>query len=548
MPLLGFAQVNTATSDDMKTSVDYPLWDLGIWLGFSQNGSDTQSWGMDGESILNQSNLAYGLNLTRNLNDNLGLRLNFWRSKIEGHDMDIDNEFATGHDARGFSFESDITEISLVGKYNFLGHDDSWTPYIFGGLGVSFTSPEVDYNNSATVNINRADAIANDILNTGSTYLQIPIGIGVQFDLSEKISLGLEASSRVPLGDYLDGISEAANPDKNDSYQFIGVNLGIGLQGEDNDFDDDGYKNNVDACPNVPGSLNGCPDIDADGIADSEDECPNLFGIPAFNGCPDSDNDGIADKFDRCPEVPGTRAMNGCADSDGDGIADNLDKCPDEKGVASNDGCPDNDSDNDGFANDVDDCPTVKGTLNGCPDTDNDKIADASDPCPNLYGTVNGCPDSDKDGVADNVDRCPNRAGDKSNGGCPKVVTTTVPASTTTINNYRIRDIHFLTNSAGLTDESKIRVDEIISFASQYPNAYFHIAGYTDNIGASDSNQRLSERRAKMVYDKLISRGISADRLSYSGYGETDFIDTNDTDTGRYNNRRVEVRASTTRR
>jgi OOP family OmpA-OmpF porin len=67
------------------------------------------------------------------------------------------------------------------------------------------------------------------------------------------------------------------------------------------------------------------------------------------------------------------------------------------------------------------------------------------------------------------------------------------------------------------------------------------IAGHTDNIGSEEYNQRLSEARAKAVYEYLISRGISADRLSYIGYGESRPIDTNETSEGRQNNRRVEL-------
>jgi len=67
------------------------------------------------------------------------------------------------------------------------------------------------------------------------------------------------------------------------------------------------------------------------------------------------------------------------------------------------------------------------------------------------------------------------------------------------------------------------------------------IAGHTDSRGSDEYNQRLSEARAKSVYEYLISQGISADRLSYIGYGESRPIDTNDTEEGRQNNRRVEL-------
>ena len=66
------------------------------------------------------------------------------------------------------------------------------------------------------------------------------------------------------------------------------------------------------------------------------------------------------------------------------------------------------------------------------------------------------------------------------------------------------------------------------------------IGGHTDSKGSDSYNLRLSENRAKAVYDYLILKGISEKRLQYKGYGKNKPIDTNDTEEGRANNRRVE--------
>jgi OOP family OmpA-OmpF porin len=65
------------------------------------------------------------------------------------------------------------------------------------------------------------------------------------------------------------------------------------------------------------------------------------------------------------------------------------------------------------------------------------------------------------------------------------------------------------------------------------------IKGHTDNTGDEIKNQELSEKRAKAVFDYLISKNISASRLSYRGLGGKEPIDTNETDEGRRKNRRV---------
>ena len=75
----------------------------------------------------------------------------------------------------------------------------------------------------------------------------------------------------------------------------------------------------------------------------------------------------------------------------------------------------------------------------------------------------------------------------------------------------------------------------------EYPKANFIIEGHTDSTGSEGFNQKLSEKRANAVHDYLVANGISDDRLSTVGYGETRPIDDNKTRAGRSNNRRVDV-------
>ena len=119
-----------------------------------------------------------------------------------------------------------------------------------------------------------------------------------------------------------------------------------------NDDDNDGVKNSVDDCPNVPGvaANNGCPeesnDRDGDGVVNALDKCPDEYA--ANNGCPqaeaeaDTDGDGVVDSADNCPKIKGLPTNNGCPlpDSDNDGIVDAADKCPNVPGIAANNGCP----------------------------------------------------------------------------------------------------------------------------------------------------------------------------------------------------------------
>jgi outer membrane protein OmpA-like peptidoglycan-associated protein len=100
--------------------------------------------------------------------------------------------------------------------------------------------------------------------------------------------------------------------------------------------------------------------------------------------------------------------------------------------------------------------------------------------------------------------------------------------------------IRFDVGKATLRPESMGIINKIGEMMDEHPELKFSIEGHTDNDGDLDINQKLSEERAKTVMAKLVSMGISADRLSTKGYGESNPIATNNTSEGKANNRRVE--------
>ncbi len=102
-----------------------------------------------------------------------------------------------------------------------------------------------------------------------------------------------------------------------------------------------------------------------------------------------------------------------------------------------------------------------------------------------------------------------------------------------------LRNIHFLTASAELYEASKAGLDRLAEALNRHPRLRLEVGGHTDAVGKDEDNMALSERRAKAVYDYLILRGVSADRLTYKGYGETRPIAPNDTPEGRAMNRRT---------
>ena len=105
----------------------------------------------------------------------------------------------------------------------------------------------------------------------------------------------------------------------------------------------------------------------------------------------------------------------------------------------------------------------------------------------------------------------------------------------------RLSNALFAFDKFDLNQEARTMLDEVVGWLKEYPNLNVEIGGHTDNMGSDDYNQKLSENRAKAVYDYFVQHGVAAERLSYKGYGESRPIATNETSEGRQANRRVEL-------
>lgn len=96
-------------------------------------------------------------------------------------------------------------------------------------------------------------------------------------------------------------------------------------------------------------------------------------------------------------------------------------------------------------------------------------------------------------------------------------------------------------NSAEVLPTARDNLHELASSLDKYPGTDLLIVGHTDNVGAAQYNQDLSERRARAAATYLVSQQVSGSRIQTSGLGETEPIAGNDTESGRATNRRVEV-------
>ena len=265
-------------------------------------------------------------------------------------------------------------------------------------------------------------------------------------------------------------------------------------------------------------------DKDKDGIVDREDDCPEIAGLKSNHGCPkelqtkenDFDGDGINDENDLCPYKFGYAKYQGCTDRDGDGVWDHIDACPVTPGTVENYGCPvdseELDSDGDGILDKYDKCVYIKGVAEffGCPDTDGDHIPDLDDLCPYLKGTasLNGCPE-------------------KNNNISTKNIFSTI--------------IHFASNKEEIRDYYYPQLDKVVTALKFNPNYRVVIEGHTDNEGDAAYNYMLSQRRASVIQNYLMSKGIPSERMASFYYGETKPVSSNNSESGKAKNRRTEI-------
>ncbi|TGM37728.1 OmpA family protein [Leptospira biflexa] len=105
------------------------------------------------------------------------------------------------------------------------------------------------------------------------------------------------------------------------------------------------------------------------------------------------------------------------------------------------------------------------------------------------------------------------------------------------INDLQIR---FIKQSMATEDLAADKIATLAEALKTYPSIKVRVKGHTCFIGEMDENKILSDERAKFIYDELIKNGVNQSQLDYRGFGETAEIDTNQTESGRIKNRRVD--------
>lgn len=106
----------------------------------------------------------------------------------------------------------------------------------------------------------------------------------------------------------------------------------------------------------------------------------------------------------------------------------------------------------------------------------------------------------------------------------------------------KLENVFFSSNSFVLDNRSFAELNKVVEFLNNNPTVKISIDGHTDNVGNKINNNKLSMNRSKAVYKYLTEKGIAKERLESNGYGASQPIADNETESGRKTNRRTEIK------
>jgi outer membrane protein OmpA-like peptidoglycan-associated protein len=102
-------------------------------------------------------------------------------------------------------------------------------------------------------------------------------------------------------------------------------------------------------------------------------------------------------------------------------------------------------------------------------------------------------------------------------------------------------DVLFAVDSSVVDSDGRAALQDVAGVLGEYPKTAVIVQGHTDATGSEEHNQSLSERRASAVRNQLVNDGVDPDRLATMGFGESSPVASNDSESGRQQNRRVDI-------
>jgi hypothetical protein len=192
--------------------------ELGVLVGGSVYTGDIE---VSPPNFLPQTHPAVGIMARQYLSEKFAVRALFAIGGLSGDEKKYPTSGKL--ETRGFNFKSTVAELSIlpelrpfsIGNVHFFG---------FVGLAATYVNPKTYFNEQKT-NASNASILADQNQKYPKVALAIPFGGGLQWNMNETTALGVEVGLRKTFTDYLDGVSETANPKSKDYYFLGGMTL-----------------------------------------------------------------------------------------------------------------------------------------------------------------------------------------------------------------------------------------------------------------------------------------------------------------------------------
>jgi len=293
--LLGSALFTHAQSQGSSTG----SWSMGVNLGtYVYQGDLTSavagSWRTARPGI--------GFSLTKIVSNRMSLKYGMVLASLVGDDT----KYKAEQEFRGyrqFYYKSRFAELSVSNNFYLHSLTNStkrFNPYLSAGIGATFmlnkcnSYSKTDWNYFSASNL-REHVKEDSVVGIPKVLISVPLGLGFNYQLTERIHLNIEGLYRLSTSDYLDGFSRSGNNSNNDYFYSLsaGLHFTIGKKKE--------AKKEMVLPPTPPppaprkepvvaAPVEQFIDADKDGIADSVDKCPQVKGSAMNAGCPDSVN------------------------------------------------------------------------------------------------------------------------------------------------------------------------------------------------------------------------------------------------------------------
>lgn len=293
---LASAQDAPATSSSAKVfggRAQYRTWSLGVNAGvlapvvLTGGSNDYSNWDV---------NLGYGISLRKQLGHAFGLEGNIFRGKLSGHNEKAGNQ---GKFETELQYAVDLRGVANVATVDFLRRENSVNFFVTAGYGVAAYNPIVTAQNGTVTNFKTVKEAAGDDSYVKQAY--IPVGAGIKFKVSDRVSFNLAYTMNFVDGDNFDGTYEKLPSKDKFSYTSAGLEFSLGSKSKPNldwvnplalmydELKDPSLRQEVEALKNRVANVEKSvedlkKDSDGDGVADIFDKEPNSAAGAVVDG------------------------------------------------------------------------------------------------------------------------------------------------------------------------------------------------------------------------------------------------------------------------